>query len=124
MTKIDEMLLAAQQGKATSDDFYNLFLNSEIFIPLIEPPDPADPRSIKPILIEADGKNYLMMFDAEERLSAWAKRKIDFAALSGHGIVQMMDPSMSWILNVGTEHMKQFVPEEIAWLKESIAPSL
>lgn len=123
MTEIDVALQAAQEGKASPDDFYNLFLNREIFIPLIEKPDPAEPKTLKPILIEVDGKKYLMLFDTQDRLAAWAKRKIDFAAMPGHGIVAMMDASIPWMLNVGTDHVKEFVSDEINWLKTSIGKS-
>ena len=120
MTKLDDALAAAKAGKGSEMDFYNLFLNSELLVPLAEPPNPADPGSLKPILIESDGKNYLMLFDSEDRLAAWAKRKLDFAGLKGADIVAMMDPSVPWVLNVGTEHVKVFVPDEIQWLKSAI----
>jgi SseB protein C-terminal domain/SseB protein N-terminal domain len=64
-----------------------------------------------------------MLFDTKERLSKWAKREIGFVRMPGNAIVEMMDSSTHWALNVGTEYYKEFTPDEIKWLKSSLEES-
>ena len=123
MTSLDQAYVeASQSGKESV--FYDAFLSSTIFIPTINAPGKESNRrtgendTISPIIIESDGAKYLMLFDTKERLASWAQREVGFAALPGHAIVEMMGTDFHWALNVGTEHMKTFVPEEIQWLKE------
>ena len=35
----------------------------------------------------------------------------------------MMSAEIHWVLNVGTEYVKTFMPEEIQWLKQNLAES-
>ncbi len=129
MTDLDLAFEAATKNSAKQSDYYNLFLNSEIFIPTHEVP-PEDRRkrageneTIRPIIVDSEGKAYLMLFDSKERLSAWAKREVGFAAVPGHVVVEMMSPDTHWALNVGTDYVKIFVADEIKWLKETVARS-
>ena len=124
MTPLDKACAeATQEGKHSV--FYNAFLSSIIFIPTLDVPASEQSRrageneSIAPIIVESEGAKYLMLFDTKERLAAWAKREVGFAALPGHAIVEMMSADFHWALNAGTKHMKTFVPEEITWLKEN-----
>lgn len=64
-----------------------------------------------------------MLFDTKERLGAWAQREVGFVSLPGHTVVEMMGSDFHWVLNVGTEYVKIFVPEEIQWLKEIVVQS-
>lgn len=106
--------------------FYNAFLNATIFIAIANAPSQEKTKragkhdTISPIIIESEGTKYIMLFDSEERLLSWAKREIGFAAIPGHAIVEMMPPEFHWALNVGTEHVKTFVPDEIKWLKQNL----
>lgn len=129
MTPLDLAYVAAQKSEGQQSAFYDTFLNSELFIPTHTIPENDQRRragkdeSISPIFIESEGIQYLMLFDSKERLSAWAQRKIGFVVLPGHAIVEMMSPEFHWILNVGTEYVKTFVPEEIKWLKQNLSQS-
>lgn len=86
-----------------------------------EGPAAEEENTIVPVLIESDGTNFLMLFDTLERLSAWAQEEVDYLCLPGHAIVEMMEPEVHWILNIGTPYTKEFVSAEIKWLKESLA---
>lgn len=126
MTPLDKAYAEAIQSKKESV-FYDAFLNSTIFVPTINKPQIEQNRragnndAISPIIIEdPDGKKYLMLFDTKERLASWAKREVGFVALPGHSIVEMMGTEFHWALNVESEHMKTFVPEEIKWLKDNL----
>jgi hypothetical protein len=124
MTPLDKAFIEAKNGGKESV-FYNAFLSSTIFIPTVNPPEHEQNRragendTISPIIIESNGQHYLMLFDTKERLASWAQREVGFAALPGHAIVEMMRTDLYWALNVGTENVKTFVPDEIKWLKEN-----
>lgn len=129
MTPLDKAFIEATENPDRESDFYNLFLNSDLFIPTYDIPRErreirlGKEETISPIVIESNGVQFLMLFDTEERLSAWAKREIGFVRMPGHAIVEMVDPSIHWALNFGTEYFKEFTPEEIEWLKSSLEQS-
>jgi hypothetical protein len=124
MTPLDNAFIEAKNGGKESI-FYNAFLTSTIYIPTINSPEQEQNRragendTISPLVIESNNQHYLMLFDTKERLSSWAQREVGFAALPGHAIVEMMGTDLYWALNVGTEHVKTFAPDEIKWLKEN-----
>ena len=120
-TDLDRALAAAEQNENLNQQYYDLFLNTEIFIPLVERPDTSvEPIAIKPLLMEVAGELRLMLFDTEERLYAWGSPDMEFAAMPGYETVEMMSAEFPWILNAGTEHPKEFNREEIQWLKQSM----
>jgi len=129
MTPLDSAYASAQKNEEQQSTFYNTFLNAELFIPTHDMSEEdqhkraGEDETISPIFIESEGVQYLMLFDSKERLSAWAQKEVGFVALPGHAIVEMMSPEIHWALNVGTEYVKTFVPEEIQWLKQNLAES-
>lgn len=129
MTPLDIAYVDAVKNGGTQSEFYNIFLNSELFIPTHEVPEKDQLRragegeSISPIFIESNGIQHLMLFDTKERLSTWAQREVGFVALPGHAIVEMMSGEFHWALNVGTEQVKIFESDEIEWLKQMVAHS-
>lgn len=125
MTSLDESYVTAMQTKQEAV-FYDAFLKATIFIAIADSPTSESTtragsnETISPIVIESHGEKYIMLFDTRERLAAWAKREVGCAALPGHAIVEMMGTEFHWALNVGTDYMKTFVPDEIAWLKQNL----
>jgi len=129
MTEMDKALQQFQQDMEdpkNQSQFYDLFLNSNFFVPILEKemmpegsPAPEEGQVV-PLIIEAEGNDYLMLFDTEERLRNWANAEASFVEVPGHLIVEMSVAPLHWALNVGAEHSKQFLPDEIAWLKEVV----
>ncbi|WP_189062387.1 enhanced serine sensitivity protein SseB C-terminal domain-containing protein, partial [Shewanella hanedai] len=125
MTPLDHAYVEATKNSKEAI-FYNAFLTATIFIPTLDSPDEekqtraGDNDTISPIIIESDGDQYIMLFDSKERLVSWAQREVGFAALPGHAIVEMMGTDFHWALNVGTAHVKTFVPDEIKWIKGNL----
>ncbi len=122
MTPLDTALTEARGDVQKGEQFYNLFLNTMLFVPLTELPKEDNPRQISPILIEYEGTKYLMLFDEEQRLVNWAKRQVAYAQVPGYALLEMMDPEILFVLNAGTEPMHQFVADELAWLRAAIKP--
>src|SRR5215467_14293363 len=81
MTPLDRALVAANNDPNERPKYYNLFLQSEIYIATYNVPEKEEEKlvgpgtAIQPIIIESAGDRYVMIFDSKERLSAWAKRE-------------------------------------------------
>lgn len=132
MTELDKALDFLRQDKRNPENqsrFYDLFLNSEFYIPTkIEEESPEEqvsetedkPQGV-PLVIEADGNDFLVLFDTCERMFEWAKTEPPYLVVPGHVIAENSTRPLHWVLNLGTEKMKIFVPDEIDWLKEAVA---
>ncbi|MEA3465894.1 MAG: SseB family protein [Thermodesulfobacteriota bacterium] len=126
MTDLDKAFDLYMQDEEAQAPYYDLVLKSNFFIPVhseggtVGQQDLKDNNDIVPLILEAEGKEYLMLFESEERLTAWAKEETSYVVVSGDAIVQMTPPQLHLALNVGTDYQKQFVPDEINWLKEII----
>jgi hypothetical protein len=128
MTELDQALEAL---RANPDDhkaqsgFYDLFLNSIFFVPTIEEMISTDDKSAKkktevPLIIVADGIDYLIFFDEQQRLNDWAEEEVPSQRLPGHVLAEMTTAELHWAMNIGTDYNKQFAPDEIAWLKDVV----
>jgi hypothetical protein len=129
MTELDQALVKFQQNaedEANRRPLYDLFLNSVFFVPTHQEQgegaegESAPQGHVLPLIIEAGGNDYLLLFDSEERLRNWAQAEVDFIEVPGHVIAAMSAPPLHWAMNVGTEFSKEFLPEEIAWLREAV----
>jgi len=117
--------LADRNNAESQSGFYNLFLNTNFFLPTVGEQagegDKAGKAYAVPLVVEAEEVAYLMLFDSEERLRNWAQEEVDFIEAPGHVLAANSVPQLQWALNVGSEPSKLFQPEEIAWLKEVVA---
>lgn len=129
MTQLDEALSALRQdtGDAVKQSkYYDLFLNATFYVPILDEQDLAEtvekPQEgqVLPLVMEADGNDYLMLFDTRERLRAWTKADTPCVEVPGHVLAATTMPPLHWALNVGTDYSKQFVPDEIAWLRDAV----
>jgi SseB protein N-terminal domain len=122
MTELDKLLDQCIKEEAEQNSYYDLVLNSSFYIPILEddPDQAADDDHVTPVILEADSKPYMMMFDSEEKLRNWADENIKFIILPGHSVVEISTPELYWALNIGTDFQKEFVPEEISWLKDVV----
>jgi len=129
MTEIDlalEALRAAPAAHKAQSGFYDLFLNMSFFVPTInetvETDGDGEIEQIEvPLIVEADGIDYLVFFDQQQRLNDWAEEDVPCLQLPGHVLAEMTPDKLHWAMNIGTEYNKQFAPDEIAWLKDVVA---
>ncbi len=129
MTELDKALEVMRQdmnnGKNQSK-YYDLFLNSTFIVPKLDEHDPGGANGeladgqVLPMIIESEGNDYLMLFDSKERLYAWAEAEVDSVEVPGFVLAATTMAPLHWALNVGTSYSKQFVPDEIAWLREVV----
>jgi hypothetical protein len=129
MTELDQALETLRQDMTdakSQSKFYDLFLNGTYFVPNQEEEDLAGAGEgaadghVLPLVIESEGNDYLMLFDSKERLHAWAQAEVGSVEVPGFVLAATTQPPLHWALNVGTPYSKQFVPDEIAWLREVV----
>jgi hypothetical protein len=127
MTALDQALetLWEQDDEKSQAHFYELFLSTEFFVPTTDEQSAAGSRGgqggLTPLVVEYEGEDYLVLFDSEERLTDWAEKRLPFVRVSGQVLAEKSVPGLFWALNVGTAYAKQFIPDEIAWLKTVVA---
>ncbi len=125
MTELDQALenLRRNMNDAKNQSkFYDLFLNASFFVPTFVDGEEAaaEEGEVMPLVIEAEGNDYLMLFDTKERLLSWAQTEAPFVEVPGHVLAATTMPPLHWALNIGTEYSKSFLPDEIAWLREVV----
>jgi peptidyl-prolyl cis-trans isomerase C len=127
-TGLDQALVALRQemSDATAQSkFYDLFLNTLFYVPTLDPKEFKEEVNIEegqtlPLIIEADGNDYLVIFDSEERLKSWATGHTQWVKVPGYVLASTTMPPLHIAMNVGTEYSKQFPPDEITWLREVV----
>lgn len=118
--------LRENMSDATSQSkFYDLFLNTTFCVPTLDPKDleegvTLEEGQVLPLIIDSEGNDYLMIFDSEERLKGWAGTDVKWIGVPGHVIAATTMPPLHIAMNVGAEYSKQFLPDEIAWLREVV----
>ena len=123
MTDLDKALVALQENPedpSAQMGFYGLFLSTIFFVPIKNfsaAEGGAEKKVELPLIIENEGRDFLVFFDEQKRLNDWAEKHVPCAQMPGYVLAAITDPGVSWAMNVGTEHDRQFAPEEIAWLK-------
>ncbi len=125
---LDQALDALRQdmgNAASQSQFYDLFLNTTFCVPTVDPKDlegemTLEEGQVLPMIMESEGNDYLMIFDSEERLKAWAGADVKWLGVPGHVLAATTMPPLHIAMNVGTEYSKQFLPDEIAWLRDVV----
>jgi type III secretion system (T3SS) SseB-like protein len=127
MTELDQALEALRQDMDDAKGqsrFYDLFLNAGFYVPTLDEQAqdgvPLQEGQVLPLVIESEGNDYLMLFDTVERLKAWTHADAKWVEVPGHVLAATTMPPLHWALNVGTGYSKQFLPDEIAWLREVV----
>ena len=121
MTELDQALEKYIQDENHQAAYYELILKSDFYIPIVDDDNDtplSEKASVTPLIMEADKKSYIMLFDSEERLSSWSKQPINYLVLAGFKVAELSTPKLHWALNTGVSFAKEFVPEEISWLKQ------
>jgi SseB protein N-terminal domain len=135
MTPLDQALKALDEDPESLENrhhFYSLFLQTEFHVPTFDQErgdmakgagEPAEPNQALPLIMESDGANFMMLFDQAERVTAWANEEVKCVSVPGYVAIAMATEELHLAMNVGTDFPKQFVPEEIAWLKRVVEQS-
>lgn len=125
---LDQALVVLRQdmnNAKSQSKFYDIFLNTDFLVPTLDPQEldgeaELAEGEVLPLIIEAEGHDYLMIFDSEDRLKGWAGESAKWVPVPGHVLAATTMPPLHMAMNVGTEYSKQFLPDEIAWLREIV----
>ena len=125
---LDQALQTMRQDMANTTNqskFYDIFLNTTFYVPSFDPQEQGGEVAtaegeVLPLIMESDGNDYLMIFDTEERLKNWAGDNAKWVEVPGHVLAATTMPPLHMAMNVGTEYSKQFLPDEIAWLRDVV----
>lgn len=125
-TPLDYALLAARSDPDACDPYYTVFLNTDVYVPTAEIPREVSERvtqdveTYRFVVIEHGGGCYLPVFDTYERLEQWTQRQVGVIRLSAAALVSSLQPDVHLLLNPRTSFAKEFVLEELAWLRDSL----
>lgn len=120
MTALDEALEKYIADPEEQAQYYEQVLKTDFYIPIVEDGSdtPIEEReSVTPLVLESEGKRYVLMFDTEDRVNSWSKKPIQYMVLAGFEMVKHTPAGLHWAVNIGSERAKEFVPDEINWLK-------
>jgi hypothetical protein len=126
VTKLDDALEKYIEDEKAQAPYYDLILNSNFCVPthaeegVVGEQELTEDSEIVPLILSAEGDDYMMLFENAERLTAWAKEEVSYVVLPGDLLARMTPPALYWALNMGTEYSKQFEPDEIAWLRQIV----
>ena len=117
MTPLDEVLLAAQNDPSRVDPFYSLFLATNLFVPIYDRPAGDLEAPMRPIVIPDGAVQFIPVFDALDKLVNWAQQEVEYMQMEARAFLEGLHPSVHLALNPGDDLFKEFVPEEIQWLR-------
>lgn len=129
MTLLDQALKAAQTDPSRQGAFYDLFLNVELYIPTHDHPTSLGVRrtgpqeTFRPVILDYKGNRIIPIFDTLEKLTAWARRPIGYIQVTAYAFLQSLAGRMHLALNIGTPGFKEFVADEVEWLKKAVQSS-
>lgn len=135
MTPLDQALKDLHDDPESIDNrhhFYSLFLQTDFFVPIFDQEnggmakgagEPEEPKQALPLIMESDGANFMMLFDQAERVTAWADEEVKCLSIPGYVVIAMATEGLHLAMNVGCDHSKQFIPDEITWLKKVVEQS-
>ena len=108
--------------------FYGRLADSELFLLLEQEPDGRG--SITPEVLDLEGDRFALVFDSEERLSAFAETIAPYAALPGRAIAAMLagrnagqapDRQIGLGLNLGVAPSSILIPAEaMDWMHAAL----
>ncbi len=130
LSELDKLLLKAQENPDETEfqhAYYEAFLNTELFIPTVSKPANGveftkEDKEIDAVIIPNNDKNFVMIFDDVENLSAWAQHDVSILELRGHQIISMFSQDTYFMLNITSEQPREFTPEEVEWLLSASEP--
>ncbi|MDJ0860474.1 MAG: SseB family protein [Dinoroseobacter sp.] len=110
---------AAPQDDAARLKFFERLADAELVMLLEDEPDGDD---VRPRLFPVDGQRFVLVFDREERLTAFTEGPAPYAALSGRVLAGLLsDQGLGLGLNLDVAPSAMLLPPDaVAWLAETV----
>jgi hypothetical protein len=113
----DAMQAAPEDDRARLG-FFGRLADAELFVLLAAGPEE---ESLDPEIFAVEGNRYVLAFDHEERLAAFAGRPAAYAALPGRVLAAMLaGQGLGLGLNLGAPSETLLPAEALAWLAEAL----
>jgi hypothetical protein len=125
MTPLDtahEAMEAAPEDGGARLAFYDRLAGSELIV-LLEAEPEGD--TIRPRLFPVEGQNFVLVFDREDRLTAFAEGAAPYAALSGRALAGMLaGQRIGMAVNPDVAPSSILIDADaVAWLAETLSQS-
>ncbi len=121
-TPLDLAHAAMEQEPANETarlQFYERLADCELFMMLGEEPEGDE---ISPSVFDTEDGRFVLVFDREERLAAFAGRVVPYVALSGRGVVQMLvGQDIGLGVNLEVAPSAILIPDAaVSWLHQTL----
>jgi len=131
MTELDRMIATAFASEGKQEDVnkvYLTLLRTPLYVP-VKKTDPStnhidEQEPFSPLFAKIENNYFLLAFDTLERLTYWAGDQfdqIDYVEISGKEMISGINEGVYFCLNMGTEHYKEFSPDEVKRLKTIVS---
>ncbi|MEM1243308.1 MAG: SseB family protein [Pseudomonadota bacterium] len=126
MTELDQLLqqtYKSQGEQSFVNKFYAAFFRTELFLPTRKEAISAE-EPFSPLFTEYKQQHFMLVFDTLERLTAWAGEHVNemhYVNIKGIDLLKGIGLNVFLGLNFGSEHYKEFAPDEIQRLKTVIS---
>jgi hypothetical protein len=118
LDRAHEAMQAAPEDDRARLGFFGRLADVELFVLLAA--EPGDER-LDPEIFAVEGNRYVLAFDHEERLVAFAGRPAPYAALPGRVLAAMLaGQGLGLGLNIGAPSETLLPAEALAWLAETL----
>lgn len=132
MTPLAQAIEAVESGRSEPQLFYDLFLLTELLVPVDAETmeatvsgelGPEDEVSI--LVVESKEGQLVPAFDSADKLKTWAGQEMPFMAVKGHVLVDLLDDDLQIALNPNTDQSKLIDSAELTtlrrWVEEGIS---
>lgn len=119
-TPLDLALADAQRDKEQAGVFYNLLLNTDLFLPT-RPQDPGDTKeTVNLLIVQNEHGLFLPAFDTLPRLEAWAQGPAAHVKVRCYALLKTLGKEHQMVLNAGTGKARGFGIQELDWLRRIV----
>lgn len=127
MTELEQLIANAFETEGNQDAInkaYLVMLKTLLFIPTQKDFDGTEEQPFMPLIVKAQDRYFMLVFDTLEKLQIWADSEFDkmtYVKLPGREIIKAIGENVFLGLNYGSPIYKEFSPDEILHLKKIVA---
>ncbi|MCL3881357.1 SseB family protein [Marivita sp. GX14005] len=120
LDRAHDAMAAAPEDSAARLRFYDRLAEAELFLMLARE---AEGDQAEPELFEVDDARFVLVFDTEDRLGAFAGQPVPYAALSGRAIAALLaGQGIGLAVNIDVAPSSILLPADaVDWLAETVA---
>lgn len=129
-TPLDKALSAALNDPKQGNFFYDVFLNTDLVVPVQEKDSKGGAwkclgiqDKFYPLFLKFEQGKAVPVFDSLDKIKNWAgMQKLDYILIKGHLLLRMIDPSVFVVINLGMELNYTLTPDILERLRNAMTP--